>query len=110
MSRRGLLAIALVAAACHHAKGPTAASCREAGAHVADAMRAVRPALAAAEVDPAPEVTAQCTEDAWAPKVVACYKDALTPRQPPSIDSSNDSFRLRGPQLSAASSKHIWNA
>ncbi len=81
MKATGLIAVAAVAAACRHGGQPTVARCREAGAHVADAMKVVRPELAAAEVDPAPEVTALCTADAWSAKVVACYAEAVTPRQ-----------------------------
>lgn len=81
MRARGLIAAALVATACRHGGRPPVAHCREAGAHVADAMKVVRPELAAAEIDPAPEVTALCTSDGWDTKVVACYRAAVTPRQ-----------------------------
>ncbi|MBL8620955.1 MAG: hypothetical protein JNK64_06610 [Myxococcales bacterium] len=81
MRARGLIAAALLATACGHGGRPPVEHCREAGAHVADAMKVVRPELAAAEIDPAPEVTALCTADGWDAKVVACYRAAATPRQ-----------------------------
>ena len=81
MRTRGLIAAALLATACGPGGPPTVAHCRDAGAHVAEAMKVVRPELAAAEVDPAPEVTALCTSDAWSAKVVSCYRAAATPGQ-----------------------------
>ncbi|MBK7077629.1 MAG: hypothetical protein IPH44_35570 [Myxococcales bacterium] len=81
MRARGLIAAALVATACGHGGRPRVEHCREAGAHVAEAMKVVRPELAAAEVDPAPEVAALCAADGWSTKIVECYRVAATPRQ-----------------------------
>ena len=81
MRARGLIHAALVATACGHGGRPRVEHCREAGAHVAEAMKVVRPELAAAEVDPAPEVAALCAADGWSTKIVECYRVAATPRQ-----------------------------
>ncbi|MBK9033002.1 MAG: hypothetical protein IPL61_17310 [Myxococcales bacterium] len=78
----GLGAIALaIAGGCRGSKRPAVARCKEAATHIATAMRAIRPDLEAAELDPGPEVAALCVDDRWSSKVVRCYSDSVTPRQ-----------------------------
>lgn len=74
----GALAAALVAGCRGRARGPAAASCREAAERIAGGMRQLRPELSEAKVDPTADVARLCTEDRWAPAVVSCFAAAST--------------------------------